>query len=391
MHGKLKQLQTTNNRKKTSAARFTIFIDFLRLCSQINGFCEPEAYISLAADLGIGIPVLSAGIGIQLDLIRVSFPASAGLNFVTQRPCFGIGISVGALGGKIYLWARIGLCKGWVKICIKLKKTIYDWKGLTWEKPIFRKDCCTPCPGACNNAWCDYKNGECVCNDEWGGTLCNMNCPYDCKDIDIINPGVKCTINPDPDAHGELCECKEGYYGWNCLVPCPGLRVGDPEPRQICSGHGTCGDFGYQSSTGFGVNSDVENTLVAACACDQNYFGERCDITCPADPDTGRVCGGGGGVCVFDGQQAFCQCLKGYAGPECKARCPLFRGSPCGYRGDCIWEDGRAECHCHLGFSGDGCETPDELGGGRALRFVAENLYYMEVSKRGRDVGAHSH
>lgn len=32
----------------------------------INGYCEPEAYISLAAELGIGIPVLSAGIGIQV-------------------------------------------------------------------------------------------------------------------------------------------------------------------------------------------------------------------------------------------------------------------------------------------------------------------------------------
>ena len=61
------------------------------------------------------------------------------------------------------------------------------------------------------------------------------------------------------------------------------------------------------------------------------YFS--CDITCPADPVKGTVCGGSGGVCVFDGTRAFCQCLKGYAGPECKARCPLFRGSPCGFRG----------------------------------------------------------
>ena len=153
-------------------------------------------------ELGIGIPVLAAGIGIevnissfvarhstysivlniiifcfrfvvcivvafslvQLTIIRVSFPASAGLNFVTQRPCLGLGISVGALGsfclffsrsfvrsfvccvfmfvvamfniffffvicsgGRIYLWARIGLCKGWIKICIKLSKVSHSF------------------------------------------------------------------------------------------------------------------------------------------------------------------------------------------------------------------------------------------------------------------------
>lgn len=348
--------------------------------SMLNGYCEPEAFISLAAELGIGIPVLSAGIGIQVQLIRVSLPASAGLNFVTQRPCFGIGVSVGALGGNIYLWARIGLCKGWIKICIKLKKTIYDWKGLAWEQPLLRVDCCKPCPGACNNAWCDYKFGQCRCNDGWGGKLCNMECPKECAGIAEKNVGVNCMINPDPNARsGEICECKLGYFGWNCLVPCPGIRVGDPEPRQICSGHGICSEFGYQSSSGFGINRDVEDTLVAHCACEDNYFGERCDITCPPDPETGRVCGGGGGVCVYDGQRAFCQCLKGYAGPECKARCPLFRGSPCGYRGDCIWEDGRATCHCHVGFSGAGCEQIDAAGGGRALYFDGAKKYYAVV------------
>lgn len=348
--------------------------------SMLNGYCEPEAYVSLAAELGIGVPVLSAGIGIQVTLIRVSLPASAGLNFVTQRPCLGIGVSVGALGGKIYLWARIGLCKGWIKICIKLQKTIYDWKGLAWEQPLLRVDCCKPCPGACNNAWCDYKFGVCRCNDEWGGKLCNMNCPKDCKDIDTINPGVSCMVNPDPNARsGEICECKLGYFGWNCLIPCPGLRDGDPEPKLICSGHGVCSEFGYQASSGFGINRDVEDTLVAHCACEDNFFGERCDITCPPDPETGRVCGSGGGVCVYDGQRAFCQCLKGYAGPECKARCPLFRGSPCGYRGDCIWEDGRATCHCHLGFSGAGCEQIDTGGGGRALYFDQAKQYYATV------------
>ena len=91
------------------------------------------------------------------------------------------------------------------------------------------------------------------------------------------------------------------------------------------------------------------------------------------------MCGGGGGVCVYDGQRAFCQCVKGYAGPECKARCPLFRGSPCGYRGDCIWEDGRATCHCHVGFSGAGCEQIDASGGGRALYFDASKKYYAVV------------
>ncbi len=348
--------------------------------SMLNGYCEPEAFISLAAELGIGIPVLSAGIGIQVELIRVSLPASAGMNFITQRPCFGIGVSVGALGGRIYLWARIGLCKGWIKICIKLSKTIYDWKGLSWEQPLLRVDCCKPCPGACNNAWCDYKNGICVCNDGWGGALCNMVCPIGCKDIATINAGVNCMINPDPASHGELCECKEGYFGWNCLVPCPGIRANDPEPKAICSGHGICTEFGYQSSTGFGINRDVEDTLVAHCSCQDNYFGERCDITCPPDPETGRVCGGGGGVCVFDGQRAFCQCLKGYAGPDCKARCPLFRGSPCGYRGDCVWQDGRATCHCEMGFSGEGCDIIDDSGSGRALLFDANKRYYAEVA-----------
>jgi len=363
--------------------------------SALNGIVEPSLAIKLTASFGVSLVVVSAGLGIEITIIEMGLPMSVGLNFVTQTPCVGAGIRVGALGGRFFIWVQFGLCSGWVKLCFRFEKTIYQWDGLSWECPLFMKFCCKECPGACNNAWCNYKVGECVCNDAWGGLLCNMECPPGCdwaqaplalERQGAPNDGVKCEVNPDPSAFTDFCECYYGYFGYNCLVSCPGMILEPGLPPKPCNDHGECGDFGYQRSDGFGVyvleGEEDLPALMGVCKCDENYFKDDCSISCPIDPDTGRACKNGG-RCVFDGFSAYCMCLKGYAGPDCEAQCPLFRGSPCGYRGDCVWEDGSAKCHCHFGFSGEGCGIPSNQGSGRSLRFEGHQ-WHVEFSEISR-------
>lgn len=83
-----------------------------------------------------------------------------------------------------------------------------------------------------------------------------------------------------------LCECKEGFYGPECL-PCPQMN------GQICNGHGTCDDLllgtgqcdcnvGYEGiscnlcSVRFKKDVDEET-----CICEKVWTGEACDIAAP--------------------------------------------------------------------------------------------------------------
>jgi hypothetical protein len=317
----------------------------------LNGVVQPTGIVALTGELAIDVFIARVGLGCEVTLLRIALPGVAGINFMTRRGCISLGIEVGALGGKVYIFVEIKL----LFIKKKWSFTVYQWKGLSWEKELLRKECCEYCPGPCSNGWCNFRTGKCVCRTGWGGFECQIECPAGCANITAINSHVMCTPKTSVEEYTDTCECIYGYLGWNCLDECPGIIA----PGVPCSGHGLCNQKGN-------------------CECDKNYFGAACDITCPAPPAGEELCGGENGVCVYDGgYEARCVCRRGYAGRRCQAKCAEVRGSPCSFRGDCIAETENstsAECHCHIGFGDAACSTPDFDGAGRAVQFSGGEL-----------------
>jgi hypothetical protein len=312
----------------------------------LNGVVQPTGIVMLSGELAIDIFIARVGLGCEVTLLRVALPGVAGINFMTRRGCVSLGIEIGALGGRVYIFVEIKL----LFIKKKWSFTVYEWKGLSWEKELLRRECCEYCPGPCANGWCNFRTGKCVCNKGWGGYECSIECPAGCANITAINPRVMCMPRASAAEYTDTCECIYGYLGWNCLDECPGILA----PGVPCSGHGLCNQRGN-------------------CECEKNYFGAGCEITCPPPPAGEPLCGGDNGVCVYDGgYEARCVCRRGYAGARCQAKCAEVRGSPCSFRGDCIAdqaEGSKADCHCHIGFGDDACSTPDFDGAGRAVQF----------------------
>jgi hypothetical protein len=342
----------------------------------IVGEAVPELIVSAVAEIALSFWIIKCGIGIYVIVLRIGLPNVLQLNSLTERLCTWGGLEIGSLGGRVYLFIKIG----WKWFSVKFKVTLFKWKGLSWELDLHNNTCCTFCTEPCmsQNAWCDFKIGECICNEGWGGIACDIQCPRrikpdgtgidHCFNISEVNPGVKCTPNPE-HPHTDDCECYYGYLGWNCLDECPGLLA----PEHPCLDNGYC-------------------NLQGTCDCDENYFGWQCDKTCePTCPDgtddCGQVCFNTGDPadpvrarCAYvGGFNATCHCFRGFAGPECKAECKLLRGAPCAFHGDCIPDENEpadsfenAQCHCHMGYSGEDCGTLDYGGGGRSLRVDLE-------------------
>lgn len=126
----------------------------------IQGDTSPDSGFSI----GQLLEGASLGAEATLEVVRVSFPASAAMNFGTLMPCAHIGISTSALGGKIYLIITL--------LGAKVKVKVFEWKGKEWENFPFAIDCCKFCPEACfENSSCNFSKGECECNEGWDGPV----------------------------------------------------------------------------------------------------------------------------------------------------------------------------------------------------------------------------
>jgi hypothetical protein len=294
---------------------------------------------SAAGGFSIGQLLDGASLGAEanLEVVRVSFPASAAFNFGTLMPCAQVGISTSALGGKVYLLATL--------LGARIRVKVFEWKGKEWENFPFEVPCCKFCESACKDrSTCNFSNGQCECIDGWDGPGCDIECPLEnCENVGI---GVVC------EQQGSLpprCKCDDGSYGFNCLLECPGGRM------TPCNGHGTCNDVGE-------------------CACEPYYFGPACDKTCARDgADPATACTEFG-YCYWDGSNALCECYPGHVGERCDKLCPNSpdpRQYTCSLRGECSeTAAGAPSCLCDLGFHGQSCELIDFDGSGLALHFT---------------------
>ena len=248
---------------------------------------------------------------------------------------------------------------------------------------------CTPDP--CNGGGeCVESDNSivCVCDDEYSGEWCGNcadgylrsnvddKCKPDCETGNITCTGnMVCKINADTNEAG--CDCKDGYFGTNCL---------QCDPDIFCSSKGTC----YVSNN------------IATCECNTGYGGVDCstcasgykdfnsDGICYEDCDSS--CGQSGGLfsteshgeCIFDGSKAECVCDQGWKDPiliwppmspecsECKKSDPppehSTDGCPasckdsdgnydlCGSKGKCYYEiegSNKRYCKCNSGYNLD--------------------------------------
>lgn len=245
---------------------------------------------------------------------RVSFPASAAMNFGTLMPCAAIGISTSALGGNIYLLVTL--------LGVKLKVKVFEWKGKEWENFPFEIACCKFCDGSCfANSECNFSTGECECVPGWDGPGCDIECPI--KNCEGRGIGVLCT---QEGAMPPRCRCDKGSYGYNCLDECPGGRANP------CTGHGTCNSVGK-------------------CLCDDYWFGPKCDKTCAKNGEDPATACTINGRCYFDGTNALCECYPGHVGAKCDKLCPKspdVRQYTCSLRGEV--RRGCCCCCCCLFF-----------------------------------------
>ena len=98
------------------------------------------------------------------------------------------------------------------------------------------------CLHASGNGICDER-GTPICDPGYSGEFCNRRCANNCNGHgtcgqDKLQELLEFTIEvPGSDINLYTCECDEGYYGEDCEYSCPRPPFADP---QECNGIGEC-------------------------------------------------------------------------------------------------------------------------------------------------------
>ena len=196
-------------------------------------------------------------------------------------------------------------------------------------------------------------DNTCQCDDGYTGNTCNRcdtskgykkqdsngKCYQDCQITNSCTNENYCNGNAFHTVIGGdglfYCKhCKDGYWGTHC-------ENYDPS-GDACNG---------QSKSYGWMNSNVVN----GCACDNNHWGDHCEYLKSEKPE----CHGHGTVYGY----GHCTCDEGYSGEYCEKEEPAVEcgitldsyGSKSGYM---IYENGTAYCQCVNGYTGSDCKTP---------------------------------
>lgn len=240
----------------------------------------------------------------------------------------------------------------------------------------------------CINGYCFQ--GTCICKSGFMGKNCEEN-EYNCN----CNDNGKCVAE-------NKCECNEGFTGEDCSIKNECSYFNNPEClnrgncldgkcycftpyygkfcensmkicEDNCNGNGYCNDGECQCANKFYgrkcekkflncINGEF-NVDLEKCTCKDEYFGDLCQFKNCSDKcgtyeeiknelfvklsKSVEIKKHISGKCDYN--TGKCQCVKGFAGPNCEIKkCP----NNCNHRGKCI----NGKCNCHSNFEGDDCK-----------------------------------
>ena len=162
--------------------------------------------------------------------------------------------------------------------------------------------------------------------------------------VNFVDP---CAQKPGHWTGAQCDACKPLYYGPACALRCQEVA------GAVCSGHGVCDD-GTRGTGACLCYADAERGQWegAACArCQAGFAGPDCRARCPSGG--GRPCGGHGMCSAGATGAGRCACDPAWVGPACTARCP-GDAAPCSGHGRCRWvkKAAAAVCMCDAGPTG---------------------------------------
>eukprot|EP00659_Diplonema_papillatum_P003599 gene3599-5584_t len=194
----------------------------------------------------------------------------------------------------------------------------------------------------------DHRQNCKDCLRGYAGAACSRTCPGQpyreiCGGHGWCDDGVygtgECTCDASPVTGfwgmPDCVDCKAGYYGKECRLPC-----GD-------CGQGTC--TGGMAGAGECACNDARFDPAGDCkTCTMGYVGNACEVECP------NRCSDRG-VCNLAAGAAVCACFPGTGGVDCSVDCPVSHANSCGgpARGTCL-DDGT--CKCNTKYTGPACE-----------------------------------
>jgi hypothetical protein len=388
-----------------------------KMMNKLSGELEPQLLVDVYGSAAIGIPFLSAGVGISVNVLDIRLPAVAAYNFNSKKMGTAIALTIEGGSGRLFAFAEIDLGFWTKRVEVSVDIRLYTMK-LTFSltKPAMA-ELCHPCKVACVYGVCDRSTGtSCHCADGYHGHHCDIPCPGVAQGIAICHgKGAKlcddagvCTADPEQGCryevgHGTYCKCEEPYFGGDCGSTYPGLVTcswassacaldetakthvaivaaaahNPTSARILASLKAACAasvtkDTCERKKVCNGNGNGIETS--GKCDCVDGWFTNshgECKIPCPTHG--GQVCGGKGS-CGKLGDLAHCNCEEGYAGPECQYVCPRggMDNTVCAGNGQChLGSDMRTPtCHCHGGFKGTSCEEMHD-GPGHALALPA--------------------
>lgn len=102
---------------------------------------SPYAAASIEVQAGLDLFIAKVGIGVQIELVKVSFPATveAGIGGNYENNCLGIQLILNAGGGDFYAYVNTIFTK-------EEQYTIYNWGGAQWIWPQCNKHKSCPPP-----------------------------------------------------------------------------------------------------------------------------------------------------------------------------------------------------------------------------------------------------
>ena len=224
----------------------------------------------------------------------------------------------------------------------------------------------TVCPFGCSGRGVCSFDGNCHCQDGYGGHACERvvetpSCPYNCSGHGTCSGGRGGGVDG-----GASCRC-EAQLQWRWGgAGCEQLALPEGCPYG-CSGRGRCAvDPSHPSvgrclcQDGFGDEGCERvrpcpykcrgrgDCVDGRCVCGVGWKGPSCD-----DPKCEHDCSGHGECLapIEPGATGACLCAGGWAGVACEEWRPHCPGA-CSGHGEC--RAGR--CACAAGFEGEACE-----------------------------------